>query len=255
MTYNENDTAIILPARLASVRLPRKVLAKIGDKTMLQWTASKAARVLNSDMYIACDSDELAHHIKSWGYSCIITDPTLPSGTDRVYEALRNLHEEQNKKYKYVVNVQCDMPFVKPETISTVISALKSTDTDIMTPIAPLNNKEEFNNPNIVKAIVSLNQSKALYFTRSPAPHDGLSAGIAYKHIGIYAFRAESLEKFVMLPQSQLEIAERLEQLRALENGMSIGVKIVEDYALSVDNEDDLINARNVLAMECQLPT
>ncbi len=246
---HHHDTAIILPARLGSVRLPRKVLAKIGDKTMLEWTALNAAKVPNCDMYIACDGNELAEQVQSWGYNSLITDPDLGSGTDRVHAAMCYLSEVENKKYKYIVNVQCDMPFVKPETIEAVVLGLKarSESVDIITPIARLTDENEFNNPNIVKVVVSSNKTRGLYFTRAAAPHNAIKNKISYKHIGIYGFCAESLNKFVLLPQSSLEIAERLEQLRALDNGMKIGVEIVLDYALSVDTEEDLICARNIL--------
>ena len=208
---------------------------------MVVLVAEQAKRANIGDVFIACCGKEIAHVIKDYGFRYIITDPLLQSGTDRVFHAIKLLEKNNNNQYDFIINVQGDMPFIKPDIIKKTLYALQMDNTgDIATPITNIFNDEEMQDPNVVKAIVSDANKHALYFTRSPVIS-------SYKHLGVYAYRKNSLQKFVDLPPSILEKAERLEQLRALENGMKIITTLVADDTISVDTEKDLDRARKFL--------
>ncbi len=223
--------AIIIPARLGSTRFPRKVLAPINGKPMVVCVAEQAVKSGAGDVFVACCEQEVADVVTSHGYKAILTDPSLPTGSDRIYQASKQIGND----YSVIVNLQGDVPLIDPKSIKVTIDTLVSSGCDVATIAAPINKDEEKQNPNVVKAIIALD-GKALYFTRSnPYGH-----GPCYHHIGVYAYKTEALAKFVNLPQSPLEKRESLEQLRALENGMTIAVAIVADFPHGVDTEEDL---------------
>ena len=237
-----NDTLIVIPARVSSTRLPGKVLTDIGGKPLIVRAFECAMVSKVGDVIVACDDSRVKNAIESDGGIAILTNPDLPSGTDRVFEAWQKFDTE--KKYKYVINVQGDLPFLDAEFIQKAGEIVKESDYDMSTLATPIKD-ESFRLLSTVKPVISFSDSKkgrALYFSREAVPHNGPY----YNHVGIYCFRAESLEKFVNLPQSLLEKTEKLEQLRALENDMTIGITVIDkDSPISIDTYEDLEKARD----------
>ena len=237
-----NNTVIIIPSRLSAVRLPNKPLARIRGKPMILWVVEQALKSGLSDVYVACCDSELADLLEKNNYNYVMTDPDLPTGTDRVHAALEAL----DKDYDFIINLQGDLPFISPEIITATHKVLISSDTDISTAAYLIKNHEEnkLDNPNVVKAVLSY-KNKALYFSRAcRGPYGG---GEVYEHIGIYGYTRDALCKFVKLEQTPIERYEKLEQLRAMENDMNIHVAIVDDVPISIDTEDDLRIARELL--------
>ncbi len=234
------NTIIIIPVRMAAIRLPNKPLALIHNKPMILWVAEQAKKSKAGKVIIACDGKEIASIARDNGYEAIITDPSLNSGTDRVFAAIHDSFSH----FDCIVNLQGDMPFIDPQIIQNTCKFFQENNQyDITTAVAKIESREEFMNPNVVKALFSPESGKCLYFTRSPCPFDDMSN--SYKHIGIYAYKPQALKRFVSLASSPLEKSERLEQLRAMENGMSIGATLVDSYPISVDTIEDLEKARN----------
>jgi 3-deoxy-manno-octulosonate cytidylyltransferase (CMP-KDO synthetase) len=234
----ENKILIIIPARLASTRLPNKPLADIFGKSMIERVYLQASKVGLGEVYVACDGVEIADTIKKSGGKAIITDPALPSGTDRIFAALTQI--DPQKKFDIIVNLQGDLPAIDPQVVKAAALALADSDADIATVASIIKKEDEITNPNVVKIAIAFDktdQGRALYFSRSAIPH---GVGQYYHHIGIYAYKRSALEKFVALKPSNLEKRESLEQLRALENNMKIIVKIVDSHPLSVDTPGDL---------------
>jgi 3-deoxy-manno-octulosonate cytidylyltransferase (CMP-KDO synthetase) len=198
---------------------------------MIICVAEQAVKSGAGDVFVACAEQELVDVVSSFGYKTILTDPNLPTGSDRIYQASQQIGDD----YQVIVNLQGDVPLIDPKSIKSTIETLISSGCDIATLAAPINGEEEKQNPNVVKAIIATN-GRALYFTRS-TPY---GSGTCYHHIGIYAYTKNALEKFVNLPQSPLEKGENLEQLRALDNGMSIAVGIVQDFPHGIDAPEDL---------------
>lgn len=230
----------IIPVRLASTRLPNKPLADICGKTMTQRVYEQALAANLGEVIIACDGEEIANEVKKFGGKYIITDPNLPSGTDRIYAAFKALG---NNDFDLIVNLQGDLPNIDPQVIRAAADAALSDECDIATVASKIKNRDEITNPNVVKiaiAFKSENQGQALYFSRCPIPYSKENSGDYFHHIGIYAYKKAALEKFVKLETSILEKRESLEQLRALENNMKIFVKIVDAHPLSVDTLEDL---------------
>jgi 3-deoxy-manno-octulosonate cytidylyltransferase (CMP-KDO synthetase) len=241
----------IIPARMASARLPNKPLADILGKPMILRVYEQAKKTNLGEVIVACDSKEIADIIDSVGGKAIITDPNLPSGTDRIFAALQKI--SNNQEFDVIINLQGDLPTIDPQIIIETAQAILKANTDIATVASVIKNDQEVNNPNIVKIaltqaidiLLSNNLEKnldpklrrALYFSRSAIPY---GAKQYYHHIGIYAYKHKALKEFVSLSPSALEKIENLEQLRALENQMSIAVKIVDYHPLSVDDAQDL---------------
>jgi 3-deoxy-manno-octulosonate cytidylyltransferase (CMP-KDO synthetase) len=242
-----NNIAIFIPVRLASSRLPSKPLADICGKSMIQRVYEKAIESGVSEVFIACDGEEISNSVKKFGAKTIITNPSLPSGTDRVYAACKQL----SKKFDIVINLQGDLPNIDPKAIFDVVDMSTKTDCDIGTIASIVKNKSEIDNPNVVKIAISFdenhiyNTGRALYFSRSAIPHSKEKSAKYFHHIGVYAYKMEALERFVSLKPSYLEKIESLEQLRALEDNMKIMVKIVDTHPISVDTINDLENVRN----------
>ena len=243
---SHSDTIILIPARLASTRLPNKPLANIAGKPMIIHVMDRAKEADIGDIAVCCAEQEIANAVEKSGGKAILTDPAHPSGTDRIYEALTQI--DPNKRYKYIVNVQGDLPTLDPHLIQEALALLSNPEVDISTLVAEIIQEEERINPNVVKAVLALKISKkhgrALYFTRCTAPY---GQGVHYHHIGLYAYTRDGLERFVSLPPSPLEEREKLEQLRALEDGMRIDAAIVNTVPLGVDTEADLEKARQAL--------
>lgn len=237
------DTLIVIPAHMASTRLPNKMLADIGGKPLIVRTWESVMAGGFSDVIVACDGREIADAVEQAGGKAILTSPDLASGTDRVHAAYKTYDKEG--KYKFIVNVQGDMPFVEPKLVSEVVELIKNSNYDMAT-VASTTSDDSYKLDQVVKPVIAYDNEnertgKALYFSRSPIPF----GGPFFKHVGIYGFRADSLEKFVSLPKSKLEKSERLEQLRALENGMTIRIKVLDlEHPISVDTAADLELAR-----------
>ena len=239
-----SDVVIIVPSRIGSTRLPRKALAKIGDKTLIEHVVQRIKSGFDGNLYVATDSDEIASLVKHSGAIAIMTAEACPTGSDRVFQAFQTI--PHHDKIKYVINVQGDMPFVDLLVIGQIITMLKTEEYDIVTSGVRVGRDIAQSESN-VKVIVD-KQGKALYFSRSMIPHGGEE--FLY-HVGIYGFKSQALEKFIKLEQSNYEICEKLEQLRALENGMKIGVCISDEIPLSVDTKEDLEKANLYYSKIC----
>jgi 3-deoxy-manno-octulosonate cytidylyltransferase (CMP-KDO synthetase) len=237
-------TAIIIPARMTATRLPGKPLADIAGKPMIIHVLERAIAAGIGPVYVACAEEEVANIVKNFGGNAVMTDPDHPSGSDRIAEALRKV--DINNEFGAIVNLQGDLPLIDPNILKLSSSLLANPQTDIGTFAALIKSKEELDNPNVVKAVVCLEQEerqgKALYFSRSAVPYN---ADKNFHHIGIYVYRRQALEKFISLPPSYLERQEKLEQLRALENNMRIDVVIVDTVPIGVDTEQDLYFVRS----------
>lgn len=243
MSYD--DVALVIPSRIGSTRLARKALEKIGDKTMIEHVVDRALESGLTNIFVATDSDEIAEKVHK--VNVIMTPSDLPSGTDRVYAAVAQL----DRRFEYVINLQGDMPFIDPRIITQIAQESRVNEFDITTPVVKFNAtdtnaKIDFFSPANVLAVASESTGRALYFSRMAIPY---SADYYLYHIGVYGYKRGSLERFVKLPVSHLEMRERLEQLRALENGLTIGVSVVENAPISVDTAEDLEDARQEYRM------
>jgi 3-deoxy-manno-octulosonate cytidylyltransferase (CMP-KDO synthetase) len=237
---------VLIPARMASTRLPGKPLADIGGVPMIVrvWRQAVAADI--GPVVVAAAEAQIVAAVESAGGRAVLTPPDLPSGSDRIFAALRAV--DPHGGHDMIVNLQGDLPMLDPAYVRSVAGTLATSGADIATLVAEIDDPADIDNPNAVKAVVSWDangvQGRALYFTRAPAPHGD---GPHYFHIGIYAYRREALARFVALPPSPLEKQEKLEQLRAMEGGMTIAVARVDSVPLSVDTPDDLESARALL--------
>ncbi|WP_417827617.1 3-deoxy-manno-octulosonate cytidylyltransferase [Thalassospira sp.] len=239
------NPVVVIPARMASTRLPNKPLADIcGDPMIVQvWRRATEAGI--GPVLVACAEQEIADAVTAAGGTAVLTDPDLPSGSDRVHQALQTF--DPDGKFDAVVNVQGDLPTIEAADIRAVFDPLNDPNVDIATLAAEIKRDEERTNPNVVKAVAAFGNgrvARALYFTRATAPYGD---GPLYHHIGLYTYRREALDRFVALPPAELEQREKLEQLRALENGMVIAVALVDGVPLGVDTPEDLERARQVL--------
>lgn len=237
---------IIIPARMASTRLPDKPLADIEGEPMIVhvWRRAHAAEM--GRVIVAADCEEICSAVRAAGGEAQLTRPDHVSGSDRIFEALNRVDPEA--EVDVVVNVQGDLPTIDPSLIRTCADVLATKGPDIATLAAEIDIADERTNPNVVKVIgTPLPQPgrlRALYFTRATAPSGD---GPLYHHIGLYAYRRTALERFISLRASPLERRERLEQLRALEDGMRIDVAIVDTVPLGVDTPADLERARSLI--------
>jgi 3-deoxy-manno-octulosonate cytidylyltransferase (CMP-KDO synthetase) len=237
---------VIIPARMAALRLPGKPLADIGGVPMVVRVARQAEKAGVGRVAVATDSQQIAEVVEAAGIEAVMTRDDHQSGSDRVYEAATKLDPEG--RIDVVLNIQGDIPAIEPETIRQSALPLATSSADLATIAVEIAEEAEKTNPSIVKVIgtpVGDKVLRALYFTRATAPYGD---GPLYHHIGLYAWRRSALERFVALPQSTLEKREKLEQLRALEDGMRIDVAIVDSVPLGVDTPADLERARQILA-------
>lgn len=234
--------AVIIPARYASTRFPGKPLVTLKGKPLLEHVYEKArgARLAN-EVIIATDSQDILDAAKAFGAKAVMTSRSHASGTDRVAEAARKFVPQAG----IIVNLQGDEPLIRPEMIDDVIMLMADGQADMGTLAKKIENPEEFEDPNVVKVVCDL-KGYALYFSRAPIPfpRDGRPVSgektFGYKHIGIYAYKKESLIRLAGLAPVSLEQAEKLEQLRALSNGMRIKVKETSFDTIGVDTPDDI---------------
>ncbi len=237
---------IVIPARMASTRLPRKPLADLCGAPMIAQVWRRAMEAAIGPVLVAADCAEIVAAIEAEGGQAVLTEPDLPSGSDRIFAALQAFDPQRH--YQIIVNLQGDLPTIDAASVRAALEPLEDPAVDIATLAARILRAEERNDPNVVKAVgspLSPNRLRALYFTRATAPWGG---GDLLHHIGLYAYRRAALERFVALPPSPLEQREKLEQLRALEAGMRIDVQIVDSVPLGVDTPHDLLRAREILA-------
>jgi len=226
----------VLPARYASTRFPRKMLADVKGKPLIQRTweqVKKAERIQR--VTIATDHPEIFAAARSFGAEVVMTDPALPSGTDRIAVVT------QGQEEGWILNVQGDEPLIQPEVLDHFISSLDQAVAPMATLARKMGASEDVTNPNVVKVVMD-GQGKALYFSRSPIPfnRDGDAGVDTWHHLGIYAYKPQTLRQLVQWAPSSLELAEKLEQLRALQNGVAIQVIATSVESIGVDSPDDL---------------
>ncbi len=242
----DSDVLIIIPARMASKRLPGKPLADIAGEPMIVHVMRSAQAAEIGAVMVATDSEAIAACVEKAGGQAVMTRADHVSGSDRIFEALGST--DPASRCGIIVNVQGDLPTLKPSDIRAALAPLADPAVDIATLAAEITRAEERTNPNVVKVVgspVGPKRLRALYFTRATAP---AGEGPLYHHIGLYAYRRPALARFVRLPPSPLEQREKLEQLRALEAGMRIDVALVDSVPLGVDTPEDLLRARELLA-------
>ena len=233
---------ILIPARMAATRLPGKPLADIGGLPMIV-RASRQARASGLAVAVAAGGSEIVEAVEADGGRAVLTDPALPSGSDRIRAALQALDPEG--RHDVVVNLQGDMPFADPGISALCIDLLaRHPECDIATLVAPESGPDDRTNPDVVKAVLAMapegTEGRALYFTRSTLYGDGP----VWRHVGLYGYRRAALEAFCAAPPSPLERREKLEQLRAMEMGLGIHAAVIADAPLSIDNSGDLAEAR-----------
>jgi 3-deoxy-manno-octulosonate cytidylyltransferase (CMP-KDO synthetase) len=240
---------VMIPARLASTRLPNKPLADIAGIPMIVQVCNRAAEARAGAIVVAAAEREIAEAVEQAGYRAVLTDPALPSGSDRIHQALLQVDPEH--RHDMVVNLQGDLPTLDPALIGAVLMPLADPAVDIATVAAVIREESERNDPNVVKVAAAFAPgrriARALYFSRATIPS---GEGDHYHHIGLYAYRRDALERFVSLPPGLLERREKLEQLRALEAGMRIDVGLVDTVPLGVDTPADLERARAILGAQ-----
>lgn len=236
---------ILIPARLASTRLPAKPLAEIAGLPMIVHVLNRAQESGVGPVAVACAEAEIAEAVTAADGQAVLTDPLLPSGSDRIHAALQILDPEG--RHDVIINLQGDLPGLPPEFCAAVLQPL-ARGFDIGTLVAPITTAEEAAAPSVVKCACAFaagqDVAPALYFSRNPIPSGD---GPLWHHIGLYAYRRAALEKFVALPESPLESREKLEQLRALEAGLAIGAARVGFAPFGVDTPADLERARQTL--------
>ncbi len=238
---------LVIPARLASARLPRKPLADIGGVPMIVHVWRRAVESGVGRVVVAAAEHEIAAAVIAAGGEAVLTRPEHPSGSDRIFEAVAAL--DPGGRHDVVVNVQGDLPLISPQAIRDALLPLADELVDIATLAAPIVDEAELHAASVVKVAAGFAPgariARALYFSRAPVPH---GAGAHYHHIGLYAYRRAALARFVALPPSPLEQRESLEQLRALEAGMRVDVALVDSVPFGVDTPADLARARQLMA-------
>ena len=241
----------IIPARFASTRFPGKPLVDIGGKSMIQRVYEQVSKAI-SDVYVATDDQRIYNAVLAFGGKAMMTSEQHKSGTDRCYEAFSKM----DKKYDVIINVQGDEPFIQPVQILELQKCFEDSNTQIATLAKSFNEAEGFealNNPNIPKLVIN-KRNEAMYFSRSVIPFcrgveqkDWISLQTYYRHVGIYAYKAEVLRDLTLLEQSPLEISESLEQLRWLENGYRIKVGFTDVETVGIDTPEDLVKVKTLL--------
>lgn len=231
---------------MASTRLPGKPLADIAGLPMIVQVLKRATEAAIGPVVVACAEVEIQQAVEAHGGRAVLTDPNHPSGSDRIFEALQRI--DPQGKHDIIVNLQGDLPVIDPQVVLAVLKPMADQGVDIATLVAEIVDEEEKTNPNVVKAVLGFRPgsdvARALYFSRATVPAND---GPLYHHIGIYAYRRAALERFVALKPGVLENREKLEQLRALENGMRIDAARVDTVPFGVDTPADLERARMLL--------
>lgn len=245
---NKSTNLVMIPARMASTRLPGKPLADIAGLPMIVQVLRRAQEADVGRVIVATDTQEVLDVVVDHGGEAVMTRDDHVSGSDRIFEALENLQDAA--EIETIINVQGDLPTIDKDVIRSSLIPLENPDVDLATLATLITLEEEKHDPNVVKMVgttcgVSENVQRALYFTRATAPYGD---GPLFHHIGLYAWRRQALKRFVALPPSPLELREKLEQLRALENGMRIDAALVDTVPLGVDTPDHLERARAILS-------
>lgn len=250
--FSGNHITGIIPARFASTRFPGKPLAMIGNKTMIQRVWEQAGKSLDQ-VFVATDDERIFNTVLSFGGKAVRTSADHKSGTDRCAEAVDNIVRETGDIIDIVINIQGDEPFIRPEQINLIISCFTDKSVEIATLVRKTNYGEDIFNPNQPKVILD-SESNAIYFSRATIPFirgmqpaDWSKKYTFFKHIGLYAYRTETLKKITRLPVSLLETAESLEQNRWLENGFKIRTSITDQEIIGIDTPDDLERAKSLL--------
>jgi 3-deoxy-manno-octulosonate cytidylyltransferase (CMP-KDO synthetase) len=246
------STAIIIPARYYSQRLPQKPLALINGISLIQRVYEQCIKADCADVFVTTDHEEILNHVRGFRGQCILTSPAIPSGTDRVAAAARELPGE----YDIVINVQGDEPLVPPEVIRSLAEVMSDRSIKAATPITPLRDLRELTDPNIVKVVLD-SENNGIYFSRQLIPFNRdrqkeepatwMTDYPYKKHIGLYAYQREVLEQFAAMGESQLERIERLEQLRLLYAGIGIRCIEVEYESIAVDVPEDIKRVEDIL--------
>jgi 3-deoxy-manno-octulosonate cytidylyltransferase (CMP-KDO synthetase) len=236
------NPVVVIPARMASSRLPGKPLADIHGRPMIAWMVEIGRRAAAGPVLVAAAEEEVAEAALKAGANVTLTEPSLPSGSDRVHAALEAF--DPRGRFDVAVNLQGDMPTMRAEDVARALAALRE-GADIATLVSPSADPADRDNPNVVKAIRAAD-GRCLAFTRAPAPW---GEGPIERHVGIYVYRREALARFVAAPPSPLELREKLEQMRALEMGMTIMADATEVFPKGVDSPADLDAARQVLSV------
>lgn len=242
------NVSVVIPARLASTRLPRKVLADLGGKPVLRHVWDRVARMRRAtEILVATDSEEVAAAVAGWGGQFVLTSPECRSGTERIASILDGL------KGQFILNVQGDEPFIDPVLLDSLVESFAATGGDVVTPVYPLRDYATLANPAVVKVARGAD-GRAWYFSRSPIPHvrgvpmeQWPARGLHWGHLGVYGYARAKLAAYATLPESPLETVEALEQLRFLEAGWRIQTVETQDHAVAIDTPDDLARARAML--------
>lgn len=241
-------TLILIPARYASTRFPGKPLAEIAGKPMIRHVVEKAVKVSDC-VYVATDDVRIADVVGGFGGKAVLTSVTHQSGTDRCYEAYQKVAAELQQEFDVIVNIQGDEPFIRPEQIRSLIACFEDSQVQIATLAKKFEVNDDIFDLNKVKVVFS-SLHAALYFSRSPIPFcrgiekaEWLATTDFYKHVGMYAYRPSVLKEITSIPQGRLEKAESLEQLRWLENGYKIAVRVTEHESIGIDTPEDLEKA------------
>lgn len=239
-----SKTAIIIPSRYASTRLHAKPLIEVEGKPIIQWVYEKASAVKQADdVIVATDHQEIFDCVKSFGGHVEMTREDHKCGSDRIAEVA-----QRHPEMEYIVNLQGDEPMITPESIDNVITALKTGENaDIATLLREITDREEVENPNLVKCVID-NNNFALYFSRSKIPYErNIGEAVFYGHIGLYGYKRDALFKMTALNQTMLEKAESLEQLRALQSGMRIITSVVNFKPIGIDTKEDVEEFKKAL--------
>lgn len=236
---------MVIPARLASTRLQRKPLADIHGKPMIRWVWEAAVASGIGPVVVAAGDREICAVIEAAGGTCVLTDPDLPKGSDRIFIALKEI--DPDRRHDVVVNMQGDQPTTEPELLTTLLEPLRDPAIDVATLVVPFDKDVE--DPNIVKVVmadVRGRRGRCVYFSRLPVPRQGPY----YYHLGFYAYRRAALDRYAALPRGALELSEDLEQLRLLEAGCRYDAMVVDAAPLSVDTPADLEEARRIIGLK-----
>jgi 3-deoxy-manno-octulosonate cytidylyltransferase (CMP-KDO synthetase) len=241
--------SVVIPARLASTRLPRKVLADLGGKPVLRHVWERVARMRRAtEILVATDSEEVAAAVAGWGGQFVLTSPECRSGTERIASILDGL------KGEFILNVQGDEPFIDPALLDSMTESFAAHGGDVVTPVYPLRNYGALTNPAVVKVVRGAD-GRAWYFSRSPIPHlrgvpmeQWPARGLHWGHLGVYGYARAKLAAYSSLPESPLEAVEALEQLRFLEAGWRIQTVETQYHAVAIDTPEDLARARVLLS-------
>ena len=242
----------IIPARYGSSRFPGKPLADMAGKPMIQRVYEQVKKAID-EVWVATDDERILQIVEKFGGKAVLTSPEHKSGTDRCNEAYSKI----GNGFDVIINIQGDEPFIQPQQIETLKSCFDSKETELATLVKPFKKEDGFEvlfNPNSPKVVLNKN-SEAIYFSRSIIPYirdahhtEWLDKHIFYKHIGMYAYRADVLKKITLLPQSSLELAESLEQLRWIENGYKIKVGLTHIETIGIDTPEDMEKAIKLLS-------